>query len=55
MLANCDSLTLEAWFPERTYLFRVEAPTTAAGRRASCDAMARYRAATIGRNFGDDS
>ena len=54
MLANCDSLTLEAYFPARTYLFRVAAPTSDAGRRASCDAMVRYRAANLDRIFGPD-
>lgn len=54
MLANCDSLTLEAFFPERTYLFRVATPASAVERRVSCEALARYRAANIGRRFGID-
>jgi hypothetical protein len=54
MMASCDKLTLEAFFPARTYLFRVETPPTAEGRRVSCEAMVRYRAANIGRNFGGD-
>lgn len=51
MLANCDALILERYFPERTYLFRVAPPGSEAGKRESCEAMARYRYANIGRDL----
>lgn len=51
MMANCDALTRVAFFPPRTWLFRVERPDGEDGRRASCQAMARYRAANVSRDF----
>jgi hypothetical protein len=54
--ANCAALRLEAFFPPRTYLFRIaggsdDAPT-APGPDDACAAAAAYVAASEGRSFG---
>jgi hypothetical protein len=55
--ANCDRLVLEAFFPPRTYLFRVRQEPVAPGatrpRSAdACASLADYRQGTRGRQFG---
>ena len=53
--ANCAALRLDAFFPPRTYVFRImSAPVEAATASASndaCAAAAAYLAATEGRSF----
>jgi hypothetical protein len=47
---NCDALELVAFFPARTYLFRVrDAGQNSDGR--ACDAVRRYRIANANRDF----
>ncbi len=52
--ANCGSLDALAFFPARTWLFRVRAPDEGIGDGSGCTALAQYREANIGRDFERD-
>jgi hypothetical protein len=57
---ECRSLELVSFFPQRTYLFRIREPEDMAISApdsiaaAACAAVARYRAANVGRDFERD-
>lgn len=48
--ANCAALAVEQFFPIRTYLFRLRAAGEPPGEDG-CNAMARFRAANVNRDF----
>lgn len=49
--ANCERLTVAAYFPARTWLFSLRPPASAAEAEASCQAAAEYRDRNRDRDF----